>query len=90
MELFNNTSTDPRTDGPERSDEQVRQEIIELYSGDDYLRDRNIQVQVKDCVVTLEGIVQSRQSWERASDLAAGVRGVSEINNHIHVQGGVA
>jgi osmotically-inducible protein OsmY len=86
MELFDNTSTDPENDGSDRSDAEVRQDIVELFSRNEYLRDRNIQVQVKDCVVTLEGIVQSRQSWDLAADLAAGVRGVSEIKNQIHIQ----
>ncbi len=90
MELFDNTSTDPRNDGADRSDEEVRQDILDLYARDDYLRNRNLQVKVKDCVVTLEGTVHSRQSWQLASDLAADVRGVSEIKNHIQVQGNAA
>ncbi len=88
MELFNNVGSDPGADEPDRTDEQVRQDIVRLFSQNETLRDRNLQVKVKDCVVTLEGTVFSRQSWQQASDLAADVRGVDEIQNHIHVQPG--
>ncbi len=88
MELFENKDTDPGPDTPDRSDAQIRKDIQQLYAKDDYLKDRNIQVQVENCVVTLEGTVFTPQSWQQAADLAADVRGVAEIRNHLKVQPG--
>ncbi len=89
-ELFENQDTDPGPDTADRSDEQIRKDIEKLYAEEDYLKDRNIQVTVNNCVVTLEGTVHTPQSWQRASDLAADVRGVAEIQNHIKVRPGSA
>ncbi len=88
MELFHNEDTSPGPDTPERSDGEIHKEIQQLYAQNDYLKDRNIQINVVNCVVTLEGTVFTPQSWQLAADLAADVWGVNEIRNHIKVQPG--
>lgn len=90
MELFRNHDTDPGPEGPERSDEEIRQNIEKLYAESDYLKDRDIKVTVKNCVVTLTGTVFSPQSWQLAADLAADVRGVREIKNNLKIEPGPA
>ena len=88
MELFHNIDSDPGPEGPERSDEEIRDNIKTLYQSSPYLRDKNLKVSVKDCVVTLEGEVHSPQSWQLAADLAVDVRGVKELRNHIQIKKG--
>jgi hypothetical protein len=50
--------------------------------------DRNIQITVINCVVTLEGTVFSPETWQLAADLTADMWGVSEIHNHLKFQPG--
>jgi len=88
MELFHNEDTDPGIDEPERSDQEIHADILKLFSENDYLKNKNLQVSVKKCVVTLTGTVFTQQSWELAQDLAADVRGVQEIRNRIEVKPG--
>ncbi len=88
MELFHNEDTSPGPENPERSDEEIQKDIKQLFAENDYLKDRNIQITVMNCVVTLEGTVFTPQSWQLAADLAADVRGVGEVRNHIKVQPG--
>ncbi len=87
-ELFQNEDTSPGPETVDRSDEEIRTDIEKLYAENDYLKEHNIQVKVDNCVVTLEGVVHTPQSWQRAADLAADVRGVAEIRNHIKVKPG--
>lgn len=88
MELFNNQDSSPGPDEGKRSDAQIRTDILRLFAENDYLKDRNIRVTVDHGAVQLEGTVFTRQSWERAQDLAADVRGVEKIQNQIKVEPG--
>ena len=48
------------------------------------LRIRDLRVEVKDGVVTIEGIVRSKKLKSRASKIAA-VKGVQRVNNRLVV-----
>ncbi len=86
MELFHNIDSDPGPDGePNRSDAEIKDNIKELYHSNEYLKEHDLKVTVQNCKVDLEGKVFSQQSWELAQDLAADVRGVEEVHNHIQV-----
>ncbi len=88
MELFRNVSSDPGDDQPNRTDEDIHNDIQAMFKRDDYLKNRDIQVKVTKGIVTLKGSVFTSQSWQQAADLAADVSGVKEIHNELKVEPG--
>ncbi len=85
MDQYANQNPNPSPDNLERSDGQIREDILKKFEGNELLRGRGLRVDVADCVVTLSGNVPDPQSWELASSLASYVGGVKQINNQIKV-----
>lgn len=53
---------------------------------DEALHERPVQVEVRDGVVYLSGIVRSEEEKERAEEIARDVEGVEKVVNEIEVQ----
>jgi hypothetical protein len=71
--------------GYRRSDERVREDVCECLTEDDFIDATNIEVQVKDCEVTLSGTVNSREEKRRAEDLIDELPGVRDVSNNLRV-----
>ena len=69
-----------------RSDERIREDVNDRLSDDSWLDAGEIEVQVKDGEVTLNGKVNSRNDKRRAEDLAEAVSGVKHLQNNLRVQ----
>jgi hypothetical protein len=70
--------------GYQRSDERIREDICERLIDSPYDASE-VDVQVKDGEVTLEGTVHDRDDRRAIEDLAAAVRGVFDVHNRIRV-----
>lgn len=66
-----------------RSDEFLREEVCEVFLMDPDLDPEQIDVVVKDAVVTLSGYVRGREDRYLAEDLARDVSGVKDVVNKI-------
>ncbi len=80
--------SDHRGRGPRgyrRSDERVREDVCDALTEDPYLDASNMEVQVKDCEVTLSGSVNSREDKRRAEDLVERISGVADVHNQLRV-----
>lgn len=71
--------------GYKRSDERIREDVCECLTEDERIDATNVEVQVKDCEVTLTGSVNSREEKRRAEDLIDRLAGVRDINNNLRV-----
>ena len=71
--------------GYRRSDERVREDVCECLTEDEHIDASNIEVQVKDCEVTLTGTVNSREEKRHAEDLIDGLPGVRDVTNNLRV-----
>ena len=71
--------------GYKRSDERIREDVCECLTEDERIDPTNVEVQVKDCEVTLTGSVNSREEKRRAEDLIDRLAGVRDINNNLRV-----
>lgn len=88
-------SSDPRSEasrenhhgkGPRnftRNDELLREKVCEVFLMNPELDPGEIEVSVKDAVVTLDGRVHQRGDRYLAEDLAFGVSGVKDVINLI-------
>ncbi|WP_133479353.1 BON domain-containing protein [Cognatilysobacter segetis] len=73
-----------------RPDSLIAEEISERFRDDELLDASEILLRVEDGRVLLTGEVPERWMKHRAEDIADGVRGVSEVENRIHVDNGLA
>jgi hypothetical protein len=71
--------------GYRRSDERIREDVCDLLTEDPYLDASNMEVQVKECEVTLTGSVASREDKRRAEDLIERISGVKDVHNQLRV-----
>jgi osmotically-inducible protein OsmY len=71
--------------GYRRSDERIREEVCECLTDDERIDATNVQVDVKDCEVTLSGSVNSREEKRRAEDLIERLSGVKDVHNTLRV-----
>ncbi|MGK4004569.1 BON domain-containing protein [Sorangium sp. So ce1036] len=69
----------------ERTDEQIRGEVCELLAEHDQLDTADIQVEVRDAVVRLEGDVDSDALKALAEEVAGSVGGVKRIVNALRL-----
>lgn len=69
-----------------RSDEAIREDVCERLTMDHDVDASDIEVQVSDGVVTLEGTVARRHEKRLAEDVADLVRGVRDVENRLRVQ----
>src|SRR5262245_7060513 len=79
----NNAGRGPR--GYKRSDERIREDVNDRLTDDYFLDASEIEVSVNDRVVTLTGMVNSREDKRRAEDIASSVSGVTDVTNHLRV-----
>jgi hypothetical protein len=71
--------------GYRRSDERIREDACERLTDDDWIDASNIEVNVKDCEVTLTGFVTSREAKRRAEDIVEHLSGVKDVHNRLRV-----
>jgi osmotically-inducible protein OsmY len=69
-----------------RSDERIREDVNDRLTDHPRLDAGEIEVQVKDCEVTLTGTVTEREDKRRAEDIAENVSGVKHVQNNLRVQ----
>lgn len=72
--------------GYKRSDDRIREDINEQLTRHPDVDASDIEVQVKDGVVTLGGTVEERHCKRMAEDIAEGIYGVQDVRNEIRVQ----
>jgi hypothetical protein len=72
--------------GYRRSDERIEDDINDRLTWHGDIDATDIQVNVKDGIVTLTGSVDSRRAKRMAEDVAESVSGVLDVNNQLRVQ----
>jgi osmotically-inducible protein OsmY len=72
--------------GYQRSDERIREDIGERLTRHGYIDAHNIEVDVRNCEVTLKGVVGSRHAKRMAEDVAESVWGVHDVHNQLRVK----
>jgi hypothetical protein len=78
-----------RNRGPKgytRSDERIREDLSDRLMQDDYLDTSDVEIQVKDAVVTLTGTVHDRSTKYQLEELAERVGGVKDVENQLRVK----
>jgi osmotically-inducible protein OsmY len=87
--LYGNNYGLHRGKGPKnykRSDERLREEILDRLTDDHYIDASEIEVEVKSGEITLSGVVDERNAKRRAEDLAESVSGVTHVENRLKIQ----
>lgn len=69
-----------------RSDERIREEISECLADDHSIDASDVEIEVKNGVVTLSGSVDARQLKLRAEDIADHCSGVKDVQNRLTVK----
>jgi len=72
--------------GYQRSDERVKEDINERLTQHGQINAQDIQVEVNNCEVTLNGTVNNRQTKRMAEDIAESVWGVRDVHNQLRVK----
>ena len=72
--------------GYQRSDERIREEISDRLMEHPEIDASDLEVKVKNGVVTLSGTVDDRSDKRLAEDIAESVMGVSDVMNQLGVQ----
>ena len=78
--------------GYRRSDERIKEDVCERLTQHGQIDASGMQIDVKDCEVTLRGSVSDRRTKRMAEDVAEGVAGVRDVRNELRVgqdQGGL-
>ena len=76
--------------GYRRSDERIREDVSEALTQHPEIDAREIEVKVKDAVVTLSGTIESRHLKTLAEDCVEEVRGVNDVNNELRIDATLA
>lgn len=71
--------------GYKRSDERIREDVCECLERDSYVDASEIDVAVKEGVVTLSGSVEDRRTKRHAEDAIENISGVKDIKNELSV-----
>jgi translation elongation factor EF-1beta len=71
--------------GWKRSDERIKEEVSEALYRDYQIDASEIEVDVKDGVVTLSGTVDSRDTKRSAEECIENLTGVSDVHNRIRI-----
>lgn len=71
--------------GYRRSDERVREEVSEVLRMHSEIDASEIEIDVKEGVVTLSGTVESRQIKRLVEDTVEGISGVSDLKNDLRI-----
>lgn len=69
-----------------RSDERIKEDVSDELSDSYYLDASDIEVEVKNAEVTLNGTVNSRYAKREAEDLAEECSGVNHVQNNLRVE----
>ena len=80
--VVNNILVNPRP----RPDQEIKKDIKSAFLNDPAIELSDLEVELSNGIVTLSGIVQSRQERELAGEIAAGIKGVRDINNQIAIK----
>ena len=72
--------------GYKRSDERIKEEVCERLTDNGYVDASNVEVEVLNCEVTLNGTVADRNQRHQSEHLAEQVSGVSHVQNNLRVQ----
>ena len=78
------TGVGPR--GYRRADERIADDVNDRLTWHGYIDATEIQVDVKDGIVTLTGSVDNRREKRIAEDVAESVSGVLDVNNQLSVR----
>jgi osmotically-inducible protein OsmY len=70
-------------------DDIIRQQIIDKLTKDPGIDTSKIHVEVEDGKVILKGKADTDEEKHLAAKLARSVEGVSEVENHLHVELGI-
>lgn len=73
-----------------RSDERIREDVVERLTDHPELNAEDIDVEVQECIVTLSGAVDNRQDRRLAEEIAENVWGVTDVKNEIKSTSGNA
>lgn len=71
--------------GYRRSDERIREEVSEALSAHGDIDASEIEIDVKEGMITLTGTVESRQTKRLVEDTVEGVSGVQDVKNDLRV-----
>lgn len=71
--------------GYRRSDERIREDVNEALSAHSEIDASEIEVDVKEGIVTLSGTVDSRQIKRLTEDTVEGISGVTDVKNDLRV-----
>lgn len=71
--------------GYKRSDERIMETVSEQLTHDPHVDASEIEVQVRDGIVTLSGHVDSRRSKRHAEDIIEHLPGVIDVHNRIEI-----
>lgn len=69
-----------------RSDERIRDDVHHRLTEDDAVDASEIEVQVANAEVTLNGTVPDRESRRRAEDVVDGISGINHVQNNLRVK----
>ncbi len=69
----------------QRSDERIREDVCERLTMDHDVDASDIEVTVREGIVTLDGTVRQRHAKRIAEDICESVRGVRDVQNNIRV-----
>ena len=69
----------------QRSDDRIREDVCERLTMDHDVDASDIDVTVREAVVTLEGTVNERHAKRVAEDICELVRGVKDVRNNLRV-----
>ena len=68
-----------------RADADTEAAVLDALAVDEQVHARDVDVDVKDGAVTLNGLVEVASQRERAERIALGVPGVASVDNHLRV-----
>ncbi len=74
--------------GYQRSDERIRDDAFVRLTRHGRLDASQINVEVNDGEITLDGLVNSRREKRMAEDIVDSIPGVKDVHNHLHVTQG--
>jgi osmotically-inducible protein OsmY len=74
--------------GYRRSDDRIREDVSDRLTDDPFIDASDIEIQVANAEVTLNGSVDSRMARRRAEDMSERVSGVTHVQNNLRVSSG--
>lgn len=74
--------------GYTRSDDRIREDVCDAMTDDPLLDASEIEIEVKDGEVTLNGTVGSRQAKRHAEDIVERIGGVKHVQNNVRLKPG--